>query len=537
MPLIPRPHTLVRTTGTCTLGPETTLLTEPGADHLAAWAAPLLDLLRHGTGLPLPLAMAAPPRGAPAHATITLGLLEGHPAETYTLDIADRAVVLRAGDREGTIWGLQTLRQFLPPDLERPLPATIADPGRPDGQLRFRPEGWLPPPGKPLPWPTVDPGEVTASTPGATGPWTLPCVQIVDRPRFAWRGLLLDSCRHFQDVAAIERLIDLMSLHKLNRLHWHLTEDQGWRLEIRSRPRLAEVAAWRIASDGVRYGGIYTQEQARHVVAYAAARGIMVVPEIELPGHCQAALAAYPELSCRGEPLAVQTEWGVFEDIYCAGNEAVFTFLQDVLTEVLDIFPSPLIHLGGDECPPDRWLACPRCRARMQAEHLDGADALHGWFVQRVAAWLAARGRRAIGWDEVLAGGLAPGAVVQSWRGFEGAQAALMAGHDTIVSPISHVYLDQEDTRVSVQTVLSFDAAAAAAGCAGGGRGTVLGGEMCLWTEWVPQAVIDERLWPRACAGSEVLWGGPGEQDATDFEVRLDAWRARLRRLGVLISE
>lgn len=533
--LVPYPLGLTRTPGACTLSPATVVLAEPGADHVAAWATPLLDLLRRGTGLPLPLATAA--AGAPAHPSITLGHLEGHRAEAYTLDIADHGVVLRAGDREGAIWALQTLRQLLPPDVERPLPAVVADPGRPDGKLRPRPAGWSPPPGRPLPWPTVDLGEVTASTPGATGPWTLPCVQIVDRPRFAWRGLLLDSCRHFQDVAAIERLIDLMSLHKLNRLHWHLTEDQGWRLEIKSRPRLAEVAAWRLESDGVRYGGIYTQDQARHVVAYAAARGIMVVPEIELPGHCQAALAAYPELSCRGRPLAVQTEWGVFEDIYCAGNEAAFTFLQDVLTEVLDIFPSPLIHLGGDECPPDRWLACPRCRARMQAEKLDGPDALHGWFVQRVAAWLAARGRRAIGWDEVLAGGLAPGAVVQSWRGFEGAQAALTAGHDTIVSPISHVYLDQEDTRVDVPTVLSFDPAAAAAGRAAGAQGEVLGGEMCLWTEWIPQAVIDERLWPRACAGSEVLWGGPGGHEAPGFGVRLDAWRARLRRLGVVISE
>lgn len=540
LPLIPYPHTLTRTDGTCTLGPQSAVLVEPGAGEQAAWAAPLLDLLRQGTGMPLPLVTTPPATtSAPAHSLITLGQLADHPPEAYTLDLTEHAILLRAADCEGTIWGLQTLRQLLPPQIERPLPAVTEDPGRPDGKLRRWPSDYRPPAGKPLPWPeaAASPAPPAPVAPDST--WSLPCLHIADRPRFAWRGLLLDSCRHFQDIGAIERLLDLMSLHKLNRLHWHLTEDQGWRLQIRSRPQLTETAAWRTGSDGVRYGGFYTQEQARHVVQYAAARGITVVPEIELPGHCQAALAAYPELSCRGEPLAVPTEWGVFEDIYCAGNEEVFAFLEDVLTEVLAIFPSAFIHLGGDECPPDRWLACPRCQARMADEQLRDTDALHGWFVQRMARWLAARGRRAIGWDEILAGGLAPGTIVQSWRGFEGAQAALAAGHDAIVSPISHVYLDQENARVSLATVLGFEPAVAAG--SGGGRGSVLGGEMCLWTEWIPQAVLDERAWPRGCAGSEVLWGaapasGAGGRDLAEFRGRLEGHRRRLKGLGVRLG-
>lgn len=544
LPLIPYPRSVVATGGTCLLDSQSTVVIEPDARDLAAWAAPLLDLLRRGTGLPLVVQAGA---ASPGPAALTLGRLAGHPAEAYTLDIATSGAVLRAGDREGVIWGLQTLRQLLPAALERPLPAVTPDPGRPDGRLRQWPPGYRPPPGKPLPWPQPGlggPVDAAVRAHAAVEPrpaWPLPCVRIVDRPRFAWRGLLLDSCRHFQDLAAIERLLDLMSLHRLNRLHWHLTEDQGWRLQIESRPRLTEIGAWRTEADGSRYGGFYTQDQARRIVAYAAARGIMVVPEIELPGHCQAALASYPELSCRGEPLAVAAEWGVFADIYCAGDDAVFSFLADVFTEVLDIFPSAFIHVGGDECPSDRWLACPRCRARMAAEKLRGADALHGWFVQRMARWLADRGRRLIGWDEILAGGLAPGSVVQSWRGLAGAAQAVRSGHDTIVSPISHVYLDQDIARVDLARVLAFDPedlGAAVAEAAGAAGGRVLGGEMCLWTEWIPQAVIDERMFPRVCAGSEVLWSAADRsgRDPAEFRRRLLAHERRLRRLGVRVG-
>lgn len=554
LPLIPYPRSAVLTGGTCALNKATRVLFESGPHDLAGWAAPMLDLLRRGTGLALPI---APALSGPTHTSITVGHLDGQPAEAYTLEITEAGVVLRAGDREGLIWGLQTLRQLLPAEVERPLPRVAADPGRPDGELRPRPADWLPPPGKPSPWPTETLGEdaggqgqgqrnaasaaaATAAQPALHPVWSLPCLQIADQPRYAWRGLLLDSCRHFQDVAAIERLIDLMSLHKLNRLHWHLTEDQGWRLEIKTRPLLTEVGAWRLDSDGVRYGGFYTQEEARHVVAYAAARGITVVPEIELPGHCRAALAAYPELSCRGIALPVETAWGVFPDIYCAGNDAVFSFLEEVLTEVLDIFPSPFIHLGGDECPPDRWSECPRCRERMAREGLRDADELRGWFVRQIATWLAERGRRAIGWDEVLAGELAAGTIVQSWRGFEGALEALRRGHDAIVSPISHVYLDQDVAQVGLETVLGFepeDPRGEPASLAGS-AGRTLGGEMCVWTEWIPQAVLDERVFPRACGGSEALWSPPPSsgarrRDVAEFRARLVNHSQRLRALGV----
>lgn len=551
LPQVPYPRSVVLTGGTYALNRATRVHYEPGPHDLAGWAAPMLALLRRGTGLALPVARAL---SEPTHTSITVGHLDGQPAEAYTLEITEAGVVLRARDREGLIWGLQTLRQLLPAEVERPLPRVAADPGRPDGKLRPRPADWLPPPGKPLPWPTATHGEdtrvqgrgqrnadsaaaATAAQPAPHPVWSLPCLQIADQPRYAWRGLLLDSCRHFQDVAAIERLIDLMSLHKLNRLHWHLTEDQGWRLEIKTRPLLTEIGAWRIDSDGVRYGGFYTQDQARHVVAYAAARGITVVPEIELPGHCRAALAAYPRLSCRGVALPVETAWGVFPDIYCAGNDAVFSFLEDVFAEVLDIFPSEFIHVGGDECPPDRWRECPRCRARMASEHLHDTDGLHGWFVQRMARWLADRGRRLIGWDEILGGGLAPGSVVQSWRGFEGAVEALRAGHDTIVSPISHVYLDQDIEKVSLQKVLAFDPGVVANEHAGGG-GKVLGGEMCVWTERINQGEMDAKVFPRMCGGSEVLWRAPAPGESTEhafreFSCRFAQYHRRLTRLGI----
>ncbi len=550
LPLIPYPQAITRTGGSIELTRATMVHLEPGPHDLAAWAAPLLDLLRRGTGLPLPVAGGAPAAGrAPAHVAITFGVAADLGAEAYALDIDERGVALRAGDRAGLVWGLQTLRQLLPIDVERPLPRVAADPGRPDGRLG--PQFAALAPAGPAGGGGREPSEA-GSPQNASAPrdrWPLPCLRIADRPRFAWRGLLLDSCRHFQDLAGIELVIELMSLHKLNRLHWHLTEDQGWRLQIHARPRLGEVSAWRLDDDGVRYGGYYTQAQARHVVAYAAARGITVVPEIELPGHCQAALAAYPELSCRGAPLPVQTAWGVFPDIYCAGNDAVFDFLETALAEVLEIFPSEFIHLGGDECPPDRWLACPRCRQRLAAAGLPDADALHGWFVRRVAGWLAERGRRTIGWDEVLAGGLAPSAVVQSWRGLDGAVEALRRGHDTILSPISHLYLDQDDQKVNLATVLSFDPEAEVLRtvAATGGAGRVLGGEMCLWTERIPQGLIDRRLLPRACAGSEVLWGAAATHGNADlaasvgsqrgeFARRLESHRGRLARLGVSVG-
>ncbi|MBD3220942.1 family 20 glycosylhydrolase [bacterium] len=521
LPLIPAPVTCERAEGTFTLDRATTVGIAHSATRVRERANVVLAILRHGTGLPLPVEVA----DEPADGAIHLALVPDRPDDWYRLQIDPRRALVRAGGVDGLGHGLQTLRQLLPPTVESPLPDVADDPGR--GGLRPLPPDCAYARHDVAPRPAPRPAPIAA---GAPSRWTLPCVTIDDRPRFGWRGVLLDSCRHFQDIAAIERLLDLMALHKLNVLHWHLTEDQAWRLEITAYPELTAIGAWRTDQDGVRYGGFYTQGQARHVVAYAARRGITVVPEIEMPGHSQAALAARPALGCRGEALAVQTCWGVWPDVYCAGNDATFRFLETVLDEVLAIFPSEFVHVGGDECPKDRWRACPACQARIAREGLADEDELQSWFIARMERWLAARGRRLVGWDEILEGGLPPGATVQSWRGTEGAIAAARQGHDTIVSPTSHCYLDADVGVTDLATAHAFDpvpddlTAEEAA--------HVLGGEMNMWTEYAPQAVLDERLFPRLCALAEAFWSPPGGA-YTDFWRRYRGHRIRLDRLGV----
>jgi len=538
--LVPRPRSLAAANGVFTVTAATPVLIEAGQAEFAARAVLLLDLLRLGAGLELPVREAE----GPAPGSIFLGRLPRAGAEAYTLDVLPDGVVLRAGGPDGLVWGLQTLRQLLPVAVETPLAPVVPDPGRPDGMLCPAPSGCVYPAGNLVPQPAAPPRSADLALPAAL---SIPCVRIADEPRFGWRGVLLDCCRHFMDVSTIERVIDLMSLHKLNRLHWHLTEDQAWRLAIAARPRLAEVGAWRADQDGVRYGGFYTQDEARHVVAYAAARGITVVPEIEMPGHSQAALAAYPELGCRGDTLAVQPCWGVWPDVFCAGSEATFAFLWEVLGEVLAIFPSEFIHVGGDECPKARWRECPRCQERIRAEGLADEHELQSWFIRRVERWLAARGRRLIGWDEILEGGLAPGATVQSWRGFAGAVAAARQGHDTVVSPTSHAYFDYDLGSIDLAAVYAYEPVPPELTADEARR--VLGGEMNLWTEHAPQAVVDERLFPRLCAMSEVLWSprppradlaGPDVKDPavvgrdlTDLWRRLGRHYQRLDRLGV----
>ena len=277
---------------------------------------------------------------------------------------------------------------------------------------------------------------------------TLPCLTIRDAPRFSWRGMHLDVVRHFFPVEFIKKYIDLLARYKMNSFHWHLTDDQGWRVEIKKHPRLTSVGGWRNGSqvgpyarlefDTIRYGGYYTHDEIREVVTYAAARHINVVPEIEMPGHAMAALAAYPHLGCTGGPYAVQRGWGVFDDVFCAGNDSVFSMLTDVLSEVMELFPGPYIHIGGDECPKVRWKECPKCQARMKYEGLPDEHALQSYFIRRMEEYVNSRGRTIIGWDEIMEGGLAPNAAVMSWRGTEGGIAAARNGHKAVMSPGSH---------------------------------------------------------------------------------------------------
>jgi len=359
----------------------------------------------------------------------------------------------------------------------------------------------------------------------------IPCVEITDIPKFPWRGMLLDCGRHFMDKAFVKRYIDLLAYYKMNRLHWHLTEDQGWRIEIKKYPKLTEIGAWRTEADGSRYGGFYTQDDIREIVSYAAEKFVTIIPEIEMPGHSVAAIAAYPYLSCTGKQIDVETQWGVFKDIYCAGNDSTFMFIKDVLTEVMALFPSKYIHIGGDEAPKFRWEHCKKCQNRIKTENLNGEHGLQSWFIGQIDAFLQQNNRKLIGWDEILEGGLSKGASVQSWRGMEGAIEAARSGHDAIVSPTSHAYFDYDISSINLEKVYSFDPVPKELNTAE--QTHILGGECNLWSEHAPQEKVDGRMFPRMLAMSEVLWTYPKERDFTAFRKRVQQQYPVLNAMGV----
>lgn len=367
---------------------------------------------------------------------------------------------------------------------------------------------------------------------GCVSGFFLPEVLVSDSPEFEHRGLLLDCCRHFMEVEFIKKMIDNLALHKMNVLHWHLTEDQGWRIEIDAYPKLTEVGAWRTELDGTKHGGFYSKEEIREIITYASARHVEVIPEIELPGHSQAALAAYPYLGCTGEQLEVANRWGVFKDIYCAGNDSTILFLKQVLTEVCELFPSSRIHIGGDEAPKVRWHSCDKCQNRIAEQGLNDEHELQTWFIEEIGLFLESKGKTIIGWDEILEGGLPDGAVVQSWRGMSGASQAIELGSDVIVSPTSHCYLDYPLSSTDLKKVYSFNPRPETVG-----DGRVLGGECNMWTEHTPQHLVESMVFPRAIGLSEVLWSGPEFTSASgaysDFIKRLEPHLDRLSILKV----
>ena len=437
---------------------------------------------------------------------LKLPKVAGYHPEFYRLQITSRRISIQAYTDTGLFRALTTLRQLLPPDhLQKP-----------------------------------------------AYPLSLPCMLIEDRPSFTYRGLHLDVCRHFFGVDFIKSYLDAMAEHKLNVFHWHLTEDQGWRIEIKKYPELTRVGAWRQGSqkgryreqrfDTLRYGGFYSQDEIREVVAYAAARYITVIPEIEMPGHSLAALASYPRLGCTGGPYSVARGWGVFDDVYCAGNDSTLLFLQDVLTEVLELFPSTFIHIGGDECPKTRWKACARCQTRMAAHSLKDEHELQSWFVQQMENWLSRRGRRLIGWDEILEGGLAPGATVMSWRGTAGGEEAARMGHDVIMTPGKPCYFDHYQGPDSTEPIAIggynplrsvYDYQPVPPSLDSQQRKFVLGAQGNVWTEYMEtEDHVEYMVWPRAAALSETLWTGPGK-DYSDFLQRLQADVKRLEAMGV----
>jgi hexosaminidase len=421
-------------------------------------------------------------------AQIELTTKPGLGPEGYELTVTPERVIIRASQPAGIFYGKQTLQQLLP------------------------------------------------------GP--IPCLHIEDRPRFPWRGAMLDVARHFFPKEFVKRYIDLLALHKLNTLHLHLTDDQGWRVEIKKYPKLTEVGSWRAETngDGKRYGGFFTQDDLREIVAYAAERHITVVPEIEMPGHGLAALTAYPELSCTGGPFKVRTRWGVEPDVYCAGNEKTFAFVQDVLDEVLAIFPSKFIHIGGDECPKARWKKCPKCQARMKAEGLKNEHELQSYFIRRIEKHLSSKGRRLIGWSEIREGGLAKNAALMDWIG--GAVEGASAGHDVVMSPTSHCYFDYYQSQdkkaepkaiggfIPLSKVYAFEPVPAK--LAPQFHKHILGAQANLWTEYIPTPQQAEYMtFPRLCALAEVVWSPAAARNWDDFSVRLTQHLKHLDALKV----
>jgi hexosaminidase len=397
--------------------------------------------------------------------------------------------------------------------------------------------------------------ELMTQKPGRARNVVLPAMRIEDAPRFAWRGLMLDSARHFQSVATVKALIDAMALHKLNILQWHLTDDQGWRIEIRKYPKLTQIGAWRVRAgtdlhDIDRkmhktrmYGGFYTQAQIRDVVAYAKARAITIVPEIEMPGHAMAAIVAYPQLSsAEGVPSRVTGDWGILPYLYNPNDRSI-GFLEDVLTEVMALFPGPYIHIGGDEAVKDQWKANPQIQAQMKSLGIANEDALQSWFVSRIGTFLANHGRKMVGWDEILQGGIPPDATIMSWRGIDGAMTAAKAGHDTVLSPAPILYFDNRQgtgtdepsgrgTLVTLEDVYAFDPEPAK--LSADERGHVLGLQANIWTEHIhPDAQVAYMAFPRAAAVAELGWSPSASHDWSGFRNRMVAEIARYRALGI----
>lgn len=500
LPLIPVPAQVERGSGSFSVADGTIVSVAPGDEH-AAWTA---HYLAQWTAKARGLQLVVRAQRDAAPGSIRLDLDANAPVEQaqgYALDVTPRGIVVRARSEAGLFYGAVTLWQLLTPD-------------------------------------------------GGRGAVRVPALSIRDWPRFAWRGLMLDSARHMQSVAEIEGILDQMALHKLDMFHWHLADDQGWRLEIEGYPKFTSVGAWRIPpgagthGEPGRYGGFYTQAQVRGIVAYAAKRQITVVPEIDMPGHAQAAVASYPDIldSISRHP-EVGVDWGVNPWLYSVSDQSL-ELIRKVLEQEMDLFPSPFIHVGGDEAVKGQWQASPTAQARMQALGLKDEDALQSWFISRLGADLTQHGRRLVGWDEILeGGGLPANAVVESWHGTEGAVAAAKLGHDSVLAPEQFVYLDHLQSGrsdepsgrfplVTLAQVYAFDPAPSTLTAAE--RAHILGTEAALWTEFMDSPwEVQHALFPRLDAFAEVAWSPQGVRAFDGFLARLPAQLQRYRALGI----
>lgn len=435
--------------------------------------------------------------------------------EGYRLEINPETIKITAQNNQAIFYGFQTLRQILPFEYK----TNSAD-------------------HSPL--------------------WNIPCLVIEDSPRYAWRGMMLDVSRHFFPKAFILEFIDYLAMYKLNTFHWHLVDDQGWRIEIKKYPRLTEIGAWRVdredrhwndrpaqePGEKATYGGYYTQQDIKEIVAYAQSRYVTIVPEIEMPGHTVAALSAYPQYSCSGGPFTVLPGgyWPI-SDIYCAGNDSTYLFLEDILTEVMELFPGEYIHIGGDEADKTNWKNCPKCQSRIQNEKLSDEHELQSYFIKRMEAFINSKGRKLIGWDEILEGGLAPRATVMSWRGFEGGITAARSGHPVVMTPTSHCYFDYyqgaEDLEppgiggyIPLKKVYGFEPTPDSLSTKE--KNFILGGQANLWTEYIPDPNHAQyMIFPRISALSEVLWTQKKQKDWDDFARRIEREMLRYEQLGI----
>ncbi|MBN2091192.1 family 20 glycosylhydrolase [candidate division KSB1 bacterium] len=498
--LIPRPVKLSQSSGEFVLTAETKIYVVSENQQALEVGRYLSDLIQRSTGFAIQVEPVTAEQKI-AGIFLTTQKSKNIPPEGYQLKVKSNSVLIRAAAPKGLFYGAMTFLQLFPAEIMNIEPMTGLS-------------------------------------------WSAPCVEIEDYPRFSWRGMHLDVGRHFFPKEFIKKYIDLLAMHKINTFHWHLTEDQGWRIEIKKYPELTQIGAWRkeTMGDSIPHGGFYTQEDVKEIVAYAQKRFITIVPEIEMPGHSQAALAAYPELSCTGGPFEVSTIWGIHNEVFCAGNEKTFEFLQNVLEEVIQLFPGDVIHIGGDECPKDRWKTCSKCQARIKYEDLKDEHELQSYFIRRIEKFLNAHGKRIIGWDEILEGGLAPNAAVMSWRGVQGGIQAAEAGHDVVMSPTSHCYFDYYQGKygepkgiggyLPLELVYSYDPIPQE--LSKDKQKHVLGAQANLWTEYIPTTEhVEFMLLPRMAALAELVWTPKDKRNYQNFQDRMVEHYHRLTAMKI----
>jgi hexosaminidase len=506
-PIIPVPQEIIPGKGQFVLTGSLRIETNEAINE----ALYLQDYLKKNYGLQLqPVSPELIPSLTDTTPTI---ILELHPKAltdplrtgAYVMSVSERKITIGAEDVSGIFYGIQTLIQLIP----------------------------------------ANPGKTIA----------IPCLRIVDQPTYSWRGMHLDCSRHFFTKEEVKKYIDYLALYKFNTFHWHLTDDQGWRIEIKKYPLLTSISSRRKQTligkpsktnkyDGIAYGGYYTQEDIKEVVAYAKQRHITVVPEIEMPGHALAALAAYPQYSCKGGPLEVGDTWGVYDDVYCAGNDSTFYFLKDILWEVFALFPGKYVHIGGDECQKERWKTCAKCQKRIKDENLKDEHALQSYFITRIEKFANSQGKQIIGWDEILEGGLAPNAAVMSWRGTEGGIEAAKQQHYVVMTPGKPCYFDHYQAKAKnlepiaiggfnpLDSVYRYNPSPAALNS--DQKKFILGAQGNVWTEYITDfKKVEYMTMPRMAALAEVLWSPEGSKNYADFISRLKIHTKLLDKMGV----